>query len=87
MSYFQIMEMQDLGTKLRMVVMAHRRISIVKKAEETIEAGTLDPQHEVGKNGFTAELKLIFFSFSYNFRFLLQLLLQSQKLYEREFSS
>ena len=30
----QIMEMQDLGTKLKLVVMAHRRINIIKKHEE-----------------------------------------------------
>jgi hypothetical protein len=28
------MEMQDLGTKLRMVVMAHRRINLMKKHDE-----------------------------------------------------
>ncbi len=39
------MEMQDLGTKLRMVVMAHRRITLKQKHEET-EAKTtsLDPE-------------------------------------------
>ena len=34
--------MQDLGTKLRMVVMSHRRISLVRKVEETLEPR--DPQ-------------------------------------------
>jgi len=29
--------MQDLGTKLRMVVMAHRRISLLKKVEEKFD--------------------------------------------------
>ena len=29
--------MQDLGSKLRMVVMAHRRISFVKKVDETFD--------------------------------------------------
>ena len=29
--------MQDLGTKLRMVVMAHRRIALVKKVEESFD--------------------------------------------------
>lgn len=41
------MEMQDLGSKLRMVVMAHRRITLVKKAEEAIETGVIDPHIEV----------------------------------------
>jgi Lon-like ATP-dependent protease len=29
--------MQDLGAKLRMVVMAHRRITLVRKVEETLD--------------------------------------------------
>ncbi len=39
--HFQIIEMQDLGIKLRMVVMAHRRISIVKKIDEAVDAKDL----------------------------------------------
>lgn len=35
--------MQDLGTKLRMVVMAHRRISLVKKVEETFDLTSTSP--------------------------------------------
>jgi hypothetical protein len=31
------MEMQDLGTKLRMVVMAHRRLNLLRKHEEPKE--------------------------------------------------
>ena len=40
-SFVQIMEMQDLGNKLRMVVMSHRRIKLVDavtEAEEVSEA-------------------------------------------------
>ena len=40
-SFVQIMEMQDLGNKLRMVVMSHRRIKLidaVTEAEEVTEA-------------------------------------------------
>jgi Lon-like ATP-dependent protease len=31
------MEMQDLGTKLRMVVMSHRRISLLRKHDEVTD--------------------------------------------------
>lgn len=37
------MEMQDLGTRLRMVVMAHRRISLLKKVEETFDPKEVPP--------------------------------------------
>ena len=38
-TFVQIMEMQDLGQKLRMVVMAHRRIKIINPViEEDMEA-------------------------------------------------
>jgi len=45
-SFVQIMEMQDMGNKLRMVVMAHRRIkllnSVVEEPEETESKPTED---------------------------------------------
>ena len=53
--FLQIMEMQDLGTKLKMVVMAHRRITIIKKHEEqTLVAST----EQEGGQGSTDAAKL-----------------------------
>lgn len=44
-TFVQIHELQDLGDKLRMVVMAHRRIKIneliIEDAAETTQGGTL----------------------------------------------
>lgn len=39
-TFAQIHEMQDLGEKLRLVVMAHRRIKIIQQIPEDIEAGS-----------------------------------------------
>lgn len=33
-TFVQIHELQDLGSKLRVIVMAHRRISIIEKLSE-----------------------------------------------------
>ena len=36
-TFAQIHEMQDLGDKLRLVVMAHRRIKIIKQIHEDVD--------------------------------------------------
>lgn len=38
-TFAQIHEMQDLGDKLRLVVMAHRRIKIVQQLPDDIDSG------------------------------------------------
>ena len=51
----QIHELQDLGDKLRMIVMAHRRIRAVEALPEDADSG-LETSPPVSDNGRTVGL-------------------------------
>ena len=55
---FQIMEMQDLGPKLRMVVMAHRRINLLKKHDE-LPLTTMAEQEQPELTGKSDQQKVV----------------------------